>query len=125
MDGYDGSAGVGDPKYDPANPVWEAIRTNMGYARSYALRMDLGHAVPRGDLASTGYCLASVGHEYLVLLPAGGSVSVNLSGASGSATVEWFNSSNGETVSGNAVAAGGTVTLTAPFSGMAVAYIHL
>ena len=124
MDGYDGSAGVGDPKYDPNNPVWEAIRTNMGYTRSFALKMDLTRAVPRGDLASTGYCLAAAGREYLVFLPSGGSVNVNLSGVTGSPLVEWFNPSNGQTIAGGSIAGGGTVSLTAPFTGMAVVYIH-
>jgi len=124
MDGYDGSAGVGDPKYDPSDPKWEAIRTNMGYARSYALRMDLARSRPRGDLASSGYCLAVVGSEYLVFLPNGGSVNVNLTGVSGSRTVEWFNPANGQTTAGSAVNGGSTVTINAPFSGMAVVYIH-
>jgi hypothetical protein len=124
MDGYDGSAGVGDPKYDPNDPVWEAIRTSMGYARSFALKMDLARALPRGDLASTGYCLADAGREYLVFLPSGGSVSVNLSGVSGSPTVEWFNPANGQAIAAGSVAGGGTVTLTAPFAGMAVVYIR-
>jgi hypothetical protein len=124
MDGYDGSAGVGDPNYDPADPIWEQIRTNMGYARSYALRIDLAHAIPRNDLASSGYCLAVVGSEYLVFLPDGGSVNVNLAGVSGSRPVEWFNPTTGVTTAGTPVTGGGTVTLTAPFGGMAVVYIH-
>jgi len=124
MDGYDGSAGVGDPIYNSSDPKWEAIRKNMGYARSYALRMDLAHALPRGDLASSGYCLAALGSEYLVFAPGGGKVSVNLSGVSGSRTVEWFNPANGQTTAGGTVTGGGTVNLTAPFSGMAVVYIH-
>jgi hypothetical protein len=124
MDGYDGSAGVGDPKYDPNDPIWEAIRTNMGYTRSYAIRMDLAHALPRGDLASTGYCLAAAGSEYLVLLPTGGSVNVNLSGVSGSRAVEWFRPATGERFAASAVNGGSTVSLTAPFTGMAVVYIH-
>jgi hypothetical protein len=124
MDGYDGSAGYTDPAYNPGDPVWEAIRTNMGYVRSYALRMDLAHALPRGDLANSGYCLAVMGSEYLVFLPNGGSVTVNLSGVSGSRAVEWFNPSNGQTTAGATVQGGGTVTLTAPFSGMAALYVH-
>jgi hypothetical protein len=124
MDGYDGSPGYTDPAYNPGDPVWEALRTNMGYARSYALRMDLAHALPRGDLANSGYCLAVVGSEYLVFVPGGGSVTVNLAGVSGSRTVEWFNPATGLTTAGAAVTGGGTVTLTAPFSGMAVVYIH-
>jgi hypothetical protein len=124
MDGYDGSAGVGDPKYDPNDAKWEKIRTNMGYARSYALRMDLAHDRPHGDLASSGYSLALPGTEYLVLLPTGGSVNVDLSAVSGTRKVEWFNAANGQTTSGSLVAGGGNVSFTAPFNGMAVLFIH-
>jgi hypothetical protein len=124
MDGYDGSPGYTDPAYNPNDPKWEVIRTNMGYARSYALRMDLANAIPRNDLADTGYCLAVVGSEYLVFLPSGGSVTADLSGVLGSRTVEWFNPANAQTTAGAPVTGGGTVTLTAPFSGMAVVYIH-
>ena len=83
MDGYRGAPGYTDPAFNPNDPKWEVIRTNMGYARSYALRMDLAHAVPRADLTNSSYCLAVVGSEYLVFLPGGGSVTVNLSGVSG------------------------------------------
>jgi hypothetical protein len=124
MDGYDNSPGVSDPAYNPDDPKWEAIRRNMGYARSYAMRMDLSHAAPRGDLASSRYCLAVPGSEYLVLLPTGGSVSVDLSGASGTLTVEWFNPSTGETASGGTVNGGASRSLSAPFSGTAIAFIH-
>lgn len=124
MDGYDGSVGVGDPKYNPGDPKWEEIRTNMGYARSYALRMDLAHAIPRGDLASSNYCLAVPGSEYLVLLPTGGSVNVNLSNATGSRAVEWFNPATNQTTAGSTVSGGGSVSFTAPFNGMAVLFIH-
>jgi uncharacterized protein YjdB len=125
MDGYDGAAiGVGASDYSASNPVWEAIRKNLGYARSYALRMNLAAAVPRGDLASSGYCLAVVGTEYLVFLPSGGNVRVNLAGVTGARTVEWFNPANGQTVIRGTVNGGNSVTINAPFSGAAVAYIH-
>lgn len=125
MDGYDGAAiGVGAEDYNVSNPVWEAIRKNLGWARSYASRINMAAAVPRGDLASTGYALAVVGTEYLVFQPNGGSVSVNLSGVAGARTVEWFNPSNGQTVIGTPVNGGGWVTITAPFTGPSVAYIH-
>jgi hypothetical protein len=96
----------------------------MGYARSYAARMNMAAAVPRSDLASSGYCLAVVGTEYLVFLPGGGSASLNLTGASGARTIEWFNPSNGQVTIGKTVNGGGFVTLTAPFSGSAVAYVR-
>ena len=88
------------------------------------MRMDLAHALPRGDLASSNFCLAVVGSEYLVLSPAGGGFSVDLSGVTGTRTVEWFNPSTGGTASGGSITGGGSVNLTPPFSGIAVAYIH-
>ena len=124
MDGYDNSRGVSDPAYHPDDAKWEATRRNMGYARSYMVRMDLAHAVPRGELASSGYCLAVPGNEYLVFLPSGGTVSVDLSGVGGTRTLEWFNPSTGETTAGGSVTGGGNVNLTAPFGGIAVAFIH-
>jgi hypothetical protein len=125
MDGYDGAAiGVGAKEYSVSNPVWEAIRRNLGYARSFAVRINLAAAVPRGDLASSGYCLAVVGTEYLVFLPGGGNVRVNLTGVTGSRTVEWFNPANGQTTFRGTVNGGSFVTIVAPFSGAAVAYIH-
>jgi collagenase-like protein with putative collagen-binding domain len=124
MDGYDNSRGVSDPAYNPDDPKWEATRRNMGYARSYMMRMDLARARPRGDLASSGFCLAVVGSEYLVFLPAGRQAIVDLAGTAGSRTVEWFNPSDGQTGAAETVAGGGKVTITAPFSGIAVAYIH-
>lgn len=124
MDGYDNSPGVSEPSYNPGDPVWESIRKNLGYARSYSMRMDLARALPHGELASSGYCLAVPGSEYLVFVPNGGAVNVNLAGASGSHSVEWFNPASGQSVAGGAVAGGATVSLTAPFSGPAVAYIQ-
>jgi hypothetical protein len=64
-----------------------------------------------------------VGSEYLVFMPGGGS-DVNLAGVSGSRTVEWFNPATGQTIAGGTVSGGDWVSLIAPFSGMAVAYIH-
>ena len=64
-----------------------------------------------------------VGSEYLIFTPAG-SVTVNLTGVSGQRTVEWYNPANGQTVDGGTVNGGGSVTLTIPWTGMAVLYIH-
>jgi hypothetical protein len=125
MDGYDGAAiGVGAEDYNVGSPVWEAIRKNLGYARNYAARINLAAAVPRGDLSSSGYCLAVVGSEYLVFQPSGGSTIINLSSVVGTRTIEWLNPSTGQIVVGGTVTGGGSRTIRAPFSGAAVAYIH-
>ena len=125
MDGYDGSPGVGDPIYDPNDGVWEIIRTYMGYARSFAQRIDLAHARPHGELASSNYALAVPGNEYLVLLPTGGSVDVDLSGLSGSRTVEWFQPRTNQTIIGPSVTGGSSVTFTSPFSGGNVTILYI
>ena len=70
MDPYDGaSTGRGAPVgYDPNNANDVSIRRNLGYALSYARRMNLAAITPRGDLNSTGYALANPaasGAEYL------------------------------------------------------------
>ncbi len=52
----------------------ENFRYNLGWILGYAERMNLVAMTPRGDLCSTGYCLANPapsGAEFLVYLPAG------------------------------------------------------
>ena len=77
MDPYDGAwTGRGAPVgYDPNNANDVGIRRNLGYALSYARRMNLAAMVPHGELSSLGYALASPvasGAEYLVYAPSGG-----------------------------------------------------
>jgi len=107
---------------------WDNMRNNLGYTVSYANKMDLVKMTPQGGLSSTGYCLAqtpSVGAEYLVYAPNGGSFTVNLSAMSSSQslTVEWFDPSSGTTTSGGSVSGGSTHTFAPPFSGDAVLYL--
>jgi len=121
MDPYDGA--VLGKRFDPQ---WEPIRRNLGYARRYAERMNLAAMTPRSDLASTKYCLANPAKqkaEYLVYLPAGGSVKVDLSGTEGRLAVEWFDPSTGKTRHGESVAGGASRSFTAPFSGDSVLYL--
>ena len=128
MDQYDGAA-VGRGAvvgYDPNNTNDVSLRLNLGYVRSYATRINLTAMTPRQDLCSTGYCLANpaaTGAEYIVYLPAGGSVNVNLTGVQGSLSVEWFTPSTGATSNGGTVSGGATRSLTAPFSGDAALYL--
>lgn len=129
MDHYDGlSTGRGaEAAYGHDNPDIVSLRLNLGYARSYAKRMNLAAMTPRGDLCSTDYCLANpvaTNAEYLVYLPNGGSATVDLSGASGSLTVEWFNPETGGRMAGGTTNGGASRSFTAPFSGDAVLYLY-
>ena len=109
------------PWYRPADQ--DAMRKAMGQTLKMANRMDLAAMTPRNDLASTGYCLANPGQEYLVYLPKGGEVTVDLSAATGELSAEWVHPIEG-TITGAEPAAGGDQrTLKAPFPGDAV--VHL
>jgi hypothetical protein len=122
MDPFDGYWPVGD--WDLSDPTWELVRRNLGYSLTYADRMNLVAMQPHGELASSGYCLAHIGVEYLVYLPTGGGVNVDLTGATGTFTLEWFRPGNGQTTAGATTTGGAPRSFTVPFSGDAVLYIH-
>jgi hypothetical protein len=111
-------------KNTPDYPDWEPLRSSMGYARRYAERMDLAASSPRSELVSTRYCLAHPGHEYLVYLPEGGSVTVNLVDAPGEYQVEWFIPLLGRTYRASPVSGGDYRRLRAPFTGDVVLYLE-
>jgi hypothetical protein len=101
----------------------ESIRRNMGYTRTYALRINLAAMVPRNDLATSRYCLANPGREYLVYIPHGGAVEVDLSAARGIMSVEWFSPQTGGTSPGAPIPGGTRRAFRAPFNGDAVLYL--
>lgn len=118
MDPYDGSV-LGRP----SDPQWEPIRRAMGYARRLAERINLATLQPRNDLASTQYCLAKPGKEYLIYQPQSGAFTVNLT--AGTYSYEWFNPVSGIIASsGSITVAEGDLSLMPPFDGDAVLYIR-
>jgi len=121
MDPYDGAV-LGLRK--PEN--WPALRRAMGDVLRLARRVNLAAMTPRGGLASSGYCLASPAGkdaEYLVYLPKGGKVTVDLSAAKGTLAAEWLEPKTGKRHKGGPVKGGAKRTLTAPFAGDAVLYL--
>lgn len=100
-----------------------AARRAMGQTLAYARRMNLAAMVPRPDLASSRYCLADPGSEYLVYLPLPGSVVVDLAGPPGRVQVEWFHPLTGRSVREGTVVTGDVQRFTAPFTDDAVLYL--
>lgn len=100
-----------------------SARSAMGHTRAYAERMDMAAATPDDALASSGYCLANQGREYLIYLPDGGEVTVDLTAATGDFTAEWFNPRTGETMAGKPVSGGAKRGCSPPFPGDAVLYL--
>ena len=120
MDSYDGKVlerGSGSG--------WaEEIREALGYSRKIAVEIDLIHMVPSGALASSGYCLARQGQDYLVYVPDNQPVTLDMTDASGTFHTTWFHTLDGSEKPGADLKAGTEVTLISPFQeGEAV--IHL
>ena len=128
---------------------WEPVRRTMGMALSYANRMNLSAIRPRGELASSGYCLANPGEEYLAYVPLevpwiesrrflrrlkrpimnvrrlfATKVTVDLSAHVEEFSVEWLNPATGEIKKDGSIRGGKKLSLTAPFRGDAVLYMR-
>jgi hypothetical protein len=108
---------LGDWTLSTANEVRQA----MGHTLTYARKMNLTAMTPQNGLASTGYCLAQAGSEYLVYQPGSGAFTVNL--AAGTYAAEWFNPATGAASPGATVSGGAVVSFTPPFGGTAVLYL--
>jgi hypothetical protein len=107
------------------DPVWmDSIRVSLGYTRRLANRMDLLSMVPLPHLASSAYCLATMGSEYLVYLPDIDTVTVNLKDAPGTFHIEWFNPNTGEFTKSGIIEGGNEVTLQSPYGNTDV-ILHL
>ncbi len=122
MDPYDGLV-LGNR----SDPSWDPVRNSLGHTRRLARQVDLASMLPRPKLASSGYCLAKAtpaDAEYLVYLPSGGDVTIDLSAASGKLAVEWVNGATGASSSAGAITGGAKQKLTAPFSGDAVVWLR-
>ena len=118
MDPYDGTI-LGN-RFDPK---WEPLRRSMGYALAYARRMNLAAMTPQSHLASTGYCLANAGVEYLVYQPKSGeNFSIELK--AGTYRYEWFNPMKGAAAdTGRLEATDDRQQFKSPFEGDTVLYL--
>jgi hypothetical protein len=105
------------------DPGYVASRTAMGLTRRYAERTNLAAMTPSKDIASTKYCLTDPGKEYLVYLPSGGKVTVDLTAAKGELAVEWLDPNKDKSVAGGKIRGGGSQEFQPPFSGDAVLYL--
>lgn len=53
------------------------MRHSVGKAVEYAQKLDLANVTPREDLASTRFCLAKPGYQYVVYQPGDGPITVS------------------------------------------------
>ena len=72
-------------------PAWQLVRASIGQTRLLSLRVrDMARMEPRPDLASTRFCLASPGEEYIVLAPRHEQIHVHGLQVGGDYAGEWF-----------------------------------
>jgi hypothetical protein len=103
---------------------YDEMRRNLGYARDFALKMDLNACVPHGELCTSGYCLANPGKDYLAFFPAGGYEGMSLWGHPGQFQAQWFDPVTGKTYDGGIIKGDSRHTMSAPFNGMSVLYLR-
>ena len=121
--GWSFTGGVSKDQRD--YPDWEPTRWAMGDTRRYAERMNLAKMTPHAEICSSRYCLANPGEEYLVYLPEGGHVTLDLCAVNGKFSVEWFFPQLGRAIPGGRPLLGGDFAVTtAPFTGDAVLYLE-
>ncbi len=112
MDPYDGSVLQG--KMEPSR--LDPIRKSMGYVLEWSGKIDLAAMTPRGDLASSKYCLANPGKEYLVYLPAP-EANVSLELPAGNYSTVWFDTVSGKEEEAKSLKhTGGSPKLRTPFA---------
>lgn len=103
---------------------FDSARRAMGQTLRLANRLDLAVMLPHNELASTSFCLANPGTNYVVYLPEGGEVTVDLSAATGKMKVAWIDPVNGKTVKGKSITGGNKKLFSPPFGGDAVLHIR-
>jgi len=108
------------------DPRWDPIRKSLGYTLMFAGKMDLAKMQPLNDLASTKYCLANPGREYLVYNPSADANSITVNLKAGNYNYEWFNPNSGKVESSGTIEAkDGEQSFPTPFKADAVLYVVL
>jgi hypothetical protein len=118
------SGNIGQNPFNSKN--LRAMRQALGQTRKYALKVDLAQMRPHAELASSRYCLASPRSqrpEYLVYVPSGKTVTVDLRAVAGKLAVEWFDPATGKSRKGKGIAGGKKRLFTVPFAHGAVLYL--
>lgn len=120
--------GMGDETDAERKKVWAAFTSGAAGSGTGAFLKPFSQfvrtvaferMVPADGLVLTGsaYVLAEAGRSYVVYLYDGGTVSLDLSGASGTVEADWFNPRTGVFQAGAAVSGGAARAFTAPAAG--------
>jgi hypothetical protein len=113
-DSHDGS----DPPNQHNSAETLIARAQIKNFRNFIERLPYNDMVPgwvvKSGLVSNGEARVKLGEEYVVYLDSGGSVDVDLSDASGTLSVEWYNPRDGSYTGQSTVQGGAIRSFTAP-----------
>jgi hypothetical protein len=95
---------------------FDLILKDLARARKYINDLSFWEMSPKNNLllSGAGYVFARAGETYLVYLPEGGSLSLDLSGSDNTYQAEWFNPRSGSKQSIGSVPGGSVYAFTAP-----------
>ncbi len=127
--------GLGDETDELRKRAWAAFTAGAAGSGTGAFLRPLAaftqmvpfeRMAPHDELVTSGnaYCLADPGSSYVVYLYDGGQVTLDLSGATGSLNVTWFDPRTGTESDGGQVTGGSAQTFTAPGAGDFALSIH-
>ena len=103
----------------------EPLRKSMGYALEWSRRVDLAAMTPKPGLASTRYCLAKAGEEYLIYLPAA-TRKVDVTLPAGDYSFVWFDTATGKQQTAKAFShTKGKRAFPSPFKRDALLYVRV
>jgi hypothetical protein len=97
---------------------FDLILEDLARARKYIDDLSFWEMRPKNELllSGDGYVFTQSGETYLVYLPDGGSISLDLSGSESAFDAEWFNPRSGAIQSIGYVSGGAPYTISAPDS---------
>ncbi len=104
-------------------PQWRIVRQNIGKAVEYSNKLDLVNVTPREDLASTHFCLAKPGHQYVVYQPDNGPITVSALRVDTFYNYEFFDSKQGKVVARGRIRAAAPSDSFSPVGSGTVLYI--
>ena len=106
--------------YNPINSegdggaVGSEIHAAIGQTKAYAALLDMASMTPSDTACSNRLCLVDSRSQYLTYLPSGGSVTLDLSNATGNLVVAWFDPTTGETTAETTTTGGQRVRFSSP-----------
>src|ERR1051325_5441070 len=111
-------------EFDSFSPsVSESLHTTIAQLAAYSEIINLASIASSDAVCSTHYCLVNPGNEYLIYLPSGTRLAVDLSTTQQDFLLTWFDPTSGQTIAGNPIAGGAQITVQSPFRGPAMLHM--